>query len=42
MDVGRTIIEHDIPRRKLDSGTFGTMGIGLPFAIASKLVFRDK
>ncbi|CAD8213992.1 unnamed protein product [Paramecium octaurelia] len=42
MDVGRTIIEHDLPRRKLDSGTFGTMGIGLPFAIASKLVFRDK
>lgn len=42
MDVGRTIIEHDIPRRKLDSGSFGTMGIGLPFAMASKLIYRDK
>lgn len=42
MDVGRTIIEHNNPRSKLDSGTFGTMGIGLPFAIASKLIHKDK
>ena len=29
MDIGRTVFEHELPRRKLDAATFGTMGIGL-------------
>jgi 2-hydroxyacyl-CoA lyase 1 len=36
MDIGRTIFTHEKPRRKLDAGTFGTMGIGLPAIIAAQ------
>jgi 2-hydroxyacyl-CoA lyase 1 len=36
MDIGRTMMNHDLPRKRLDAGTMGTMGIGLPFAIAAK------
>ena len=42
MDIGRTIIEHENPRLKLDSGTFATMGVGMGFSIAAKLVYPDK
>ncbi len=36
MDIGRTVFEHEQPRRKLDAATFGTMGIGLPAIIAAR------
>ena len=36
MDIGRTVFEHQHPRRKLDAGTFGTMGIGLPALVSAK------
>lgn len=36
MDIGRTVINQVQPRTKLDAGTFGTMGIGIPFLIAAK------
>ena len=36
MDIGRTIFTHEEPRRKLDAGTFGTMGIGLPAIISAQ------
>jgi len=36
MDIGRTVFTHDQPRRKLDAGTFGTMGIGLPALISAR------
>ena len=36
MDIGRTILMHQEPRKRLDAGTFGTMGVGLPFCIAAK------
>lgn len=36
MDIGRTVFEHEQPRRKLDAATFGTMGIGLPAVIAAR------
>ena len=36
MDIGRTIFTHEMPRRKLDAGTFGTMGIGLPALISAR------
>lgn len=36
MDIGRTIFTHELPRRKLDAATFGTMGIGLPAIISAQ------
>ena len=42
MDIGRTILMHQEPRKRLDAGTFGTMGIGLPFCVAAKAVHLDK
>ncbi len=33
---------HDKPRHRLDAGTFGTMGIGMPFALAAKAVHPEK
>jgi len=42
IDIGRTILNHHFPKRRLDAGTFGTMGIGMPFAIAAKAVHPEK
>ncbi|XP_029442927.1 2-hydroxyacyl-CoA lyase 1-like [Rhinatrema bivittatum] len=42
MDIGRTIIQNYQPRHRLDAGTFGTMGVGLGFAIAAAMVARDQ
>ena len=36
MDIGRTIFTHEKPIRRLDAGSFGTMGIGIPFVLAAK------
>lgn len=41
MDIGRTILLNDLPRHRLDAGTFGTMGVGLGFAIAAALYCKD-
>lgn len=27
MDIGRTMLLNDLPRHRLDAGTFGTMGV---------------
>jgi 2-hydroxyacyl-CoA lyase 1 len=35
MDIGRTVLPNFAPRQRLDAGTFGTMGVGLGFAIAA-------
>jgi 2-hydroxyacyl-CoA lyase 1 len=35
MDIGRTVLPNYEPRHRLDAGTFGTMGVGLGFAIAA-------
>ncbi len=35
LDVGRSIIERDFPRSRLDTGTWGTMGVGLAYAVAA-------
>ncbi|XP_045478553.1 2-hydroxyacyl-CoA lyase 1 [Harmonia axyridis] len=40
MDIGRTMLLNDLPRHRLDAGTFGTMGVGLGFAIAAALYCR--
>lgn len=41
MDIGRTMLLNDLPRHRLDAGTFGTMGVGLGFAIAAALYCRQ-
>lgn len=41
MDIGRTILLNKHPRHRLDAGTFGTMGVGLGYAIAAALWARD-
>ena len=35
MDIGRSMLPQSLPRRRLDAGTFGTMGVGFGFAIAA-------
>ena len=42
MDIGRTVLPNQEPRRRLDAGSFGTMGVGLGFAIAAAVVHPEK
>ncbi len=42
MDIGRQVLPNFEPRHRLDAGTFGTMGVGLGFAIAAAAVHPDK
>mmetsp|Transcript_86681 Transcript_86681/g.245751 ORF Transcript_86681/g.245751 Transcript_86681/m.245751 type:complete len:576 (-) Transcript_86681:101-1828(-) len=37
MDIGRTVLNNYLPRKRLDAATWGTMGVGLGQAIASAL-----
>jgi 2-hydroxyacyl-CoA lyase 1 len=41
MDIGRTMLMNSEARHRLDAGSFGTMGVGLGFAIAAALYVRD-
>ncbi|KAL2103165.1 hypothetical protein ACEWY4_000033 [Coilia grayii] len=42
MDIGRTMIPNRLPRHRLDAGTFGTMGVGLGFAIAAAMLEKSR
>jgi oxalyl-CoA decarboxylase len=42
LDFGRVIIPMTKPRKRLDPGTWGTMGVGLGYAIAAATVSNDK
>jgi 2-hydroxyacyl-CoA lyase 1 len=42
MDIGRTVFLSDFPRRRLDAGSFGTMGLGCGYAIAAALIEQKK
>ncbi len=42
MDIGRQVLPNYLPRQRLDAGSFGTMGVGLAYAIAAQAVHRDK
>ncbi len=42
MDIGRTQMPNRRPRHRLDAGTYGTMGVGLGFAIAAAVTNPDK
>ena len=41
MDIGRTMLMNELPKHRLDAGSFGTMGVGLGFAIAAALYAKD-
>jgi len=38
LDFGRNIIDMHEPRKRLDSGTWGTMGVGMGYAIGAAVV----
>jgi len=40
MDIGRTMMPNLLPRHRLDAGSFGTMGLGPGFAIATALYVK--
>jgi 2-hydroxyacyl-CoA lyase 1 len=42
MDISRQVINNSLPRHRLDAGTWGTMGVGLPQAIAAQLAHPEK
>ena len=39
MDIGRSILDVQEPRQRLDAGTFATMGVGMGYAIAGGHLF---
>jgi len=39
MDIGRSIFQCELPRRRIDAGTFATMGVGMGYAIAGKSAY---
>ncbi|RKP40455.1 thiamine pyrophosphate enzyme, N-terminal TPP binding domain-containing protein [Dimargaris cristalligena] len=40
MDIARTVFDLYQPRRRLDAGTFATMGVGMGFSIAAQLFYN--
>jgi acetolactate synthase-1/2/3 large subunit len=42
LNYGRQSIPTFVPRHRMNSGVFGTMGVGLPFGIGAKLAKPDK
>ena len=42
MDISRSIFMNHYAKQRLDAGTFGTMGIGFPFALAAQVVHPKK
>ena len=42
MDIGRTQLPNAKPRHRLDAGSYGTMGIGMGFAVAAAVVHPDR
>ncbi|MEE8336896.1 MAG: oxalyl-CoA decarboxylase [Dehalococcoidia bacterium] len=42
MDIGRTILMNYEARGRLDAGTYGTMGVGMGFAVAAAVVNPGK
>ncbi len=42
MDIGRTILLNREPRTRLDAGSYGTMGVGLGFAVAASVANPGK
>ena len=42
MDIGRTILMNNMPRQRLDAGTFGTMGMAFGFGIVTASLYPTK
>src|SRR5438132_8682780 len=42
LNYGRQSIPTFVPRHRLNSGVFGTMGVGLPFGLGAKVAKPDK
>ena len=42
MDIGRTQLPNASARLRLDAGSYGTMGIGMGFAVAAAVVHPDR
>ena len=42
LNYGRQSIRTYVPGHRLNSGTFGTMGVGLPFGVGAKVACPDK
>lgn len=42
MDVTRVLVPSQLPRRRLDAGTLGVMGVGMGYAIAAQLAYPDR
>jgi len=42
LNYGRQSIPTFVPRHRLNSGTFGTMGVGMPFGVGAKVARPDK
>jgi 2-hydroxyacyl-CoA lyase 1 len=42
MDIARAVLPTFLPRHRLDAGSFGTMGVGLGFAIAAAVTHPGK
>ena len=42
MDIGRTQMPNIHPRSRLDAGSYGTMGVGMGFAIAAATVHPER
>jgi acetolactate synthase-1/2/3 large subunit len=42
LNFGRQSIPTFVPRHRLNSGVFGTMGVGLPFGVGAKVAKPDK
>ena len=42
LNFGRQSIPTFFPRHRINSGTFGTMGVGMPFAVGAKVARPDK
>src|SRR5437899_3518246 len=38
LDIARNVIDMRVPRRRLDSGTWGVMGIGMGYAVGAAVV----
>lgn len=41
LDIARNVIDMHVPRHRLDSGTWGVMGIGMGYAIAAAVESGD-
>jgi thiamine pyrophosphate-dependent acetolactate synthase large subunit-like protein len=42
LNYGRQVIPTYVPRHRLNSGTFGTMGVGLPLGLGAKVACPDR